>query len=79
MLSSLTVSLLSDAGNRFLARDALLSLSVLETRFSLNRGDPVAIVGIVVVQSATVPRVADTHVVGVPNVGSAANSCGREW
>jgi len=64
-------SLLSDAGRKLLAGDALLSQSVLETRYSPNRRGPVAIVGIIVVQSATVPRVADTHIVGVASVGSA--------
>lgn len=62
-------SLLSEAGSKLLARDALLSLSVLETRYSPNRRGPVAIVGIVVVQSTAGASVADSHIVGVASVG----------
>lgn len=69
--TSLAFSLLSESGKPLLGRDALLSLSVLESHFSLNRRGPVAIVGIVVVQCTVVPRVANTHIVGVASVGSA--------
>ena len=70
MPPSLAFSLLSDAGSKLLAGDALLSLSVFETRYSPNRSRPVSIVGIVVVQSATIACVADTDIVGVTRVRS---------
>lgn len=70
MPPSVPVSLLTDAGSKLLAREALLSLSVLETHYSPNRRDRVGIVGIVVVQRTTVARVANAHVVGVPGVRS---------
>ena len=73
-LPSIAFSLLSDAGSKFLAGDALLSRSVLESRFSPNRSDPVGIVGIVVVQRTTVARVAYANIVGVPGVGSPLNT-----
>ena len=63
-------SLLSETGNELLERVALLSISVLESHNSLDRRNPVTIVGIVVVQCTTVARVADAHVVGVASVGS---------
>lgn len=74
MPPSTAFSLLSDAGSTLLAGDALLSLLLLETHYSPNRGDRVAIVGIVVVQRTTVARVADAHIVGVPGVRSPANT-----
>ena len=44
---------------------------VLESDDSHNRRDPVAIVGIVVVQRTTLCCVADSHIVGVRSVRSA--------
>lgn len=70
MPPSVPVSLLTDAGSKLLAREALLSLSVLETHCSPNRRDRVGIVGIVVVQLSTVARVANANVVGIPGVRS---------
>ena len=70
MPPSVPVSLLTDAGSKLLAREALLSLSVLETHYSPNRRDRVDIVGIVVVQLSTVARVANANVVGIPGVRS---------
>ena len=70
MPSSVPVSLLTDAGSKLLAREALLSLLVLETHYSPNRRDRVGIVGIVVVQLSTVARVANANVVGIPGVRS---------
>ena len=70
MPSSVPVSLLTDAGSKLLAREALLSLLVLETHSSPNRRDRVGIVGIVVVQLSTVARVANANVVGIPGVRS---------
>ena len=67
-LPSSAFSLLSETGRSLLARDALLSLPVLVSHYSPNRADPVAIVGIVVVQGSTIPCVDDTHIVGVPGV-----------
>ena len=58
-------------GSKLLERDALLSHMVLETHYSLDRGRPVAIVGIVVVQRTTVARVANPHIVGIASVRSA--------
>lgn len=62
-------SLLADAGDRLLAGDALLSVTVLETHYSPNRSHPVAIVGIVIVQCPTVACVANPDIVGVARVG----------
>ena len=67
MPPSVPVSLLTDAGSKLLAREALLSLSVLETHYSPNRRDRV---GIVVVQLSTVARVANANVGGTPGVRS---------
>lgn len=74
--ASFSFSLLSETGRTLLARDARLSLTVLESGYSPNRGDPVAIVGIVVVQSPVIPSVANSDIVGVTSVGRAVNPSG---
>ena len=68
-----------EEGNQLLARDALLSHKVLETRSSLNRRSRVTIVRIVVVQRTTVARVANANIVGVPGVGSPKPNKPAPW
>lgn len=74
MPPSTAFSLLPEAGSKLLAGDALLSLTVLKTHVSPNRGGPVSIVGIVVVQRTTVARVANANIVGVPGARSPAKT-----